>query len=168
VVVQGNEAYVVTYQGKAARIDLETGQILWTRDISSYSGLAPDADSLYVTSTDGSVQKVGNRNGVEAWKQQVLRNRKLSPPAVLGGFLAVADYEGYVHFFDRETGTLAARTHPLSTRVSAEPVVSGDLLFMLDAAGNVVALRATAVAAGTGTNTNAQPSDSKPSTLRPR
>jgi outer membrane protein assembly factor BamB len=168
ILVQGNDVYAVAFQGKTARIDIETGQVVWTRDISSYSGLAPDADSLYVTSTDGAVQKVGNRNGVEAWKQEALRHRRLSPPAVLGDFVAAADFEGYVHFFDRATGALAGRTHPLTTRVSAEPVVSGDTLFMLDAAGNVVALRATAVAAGTGTNTNAQPSDSKPSALRPR
>jgi outer membrane protein assembly factor BamB len=169
VAVQGRNAYVVSFQGKAARIDMETGEVVWTRDISSYSGLVPDEASLYVTSTDGSVQKVDNRNGIEAWKQQALRNRRLSPPAVLGELVAVADLEGYVHLLDRETGALAARTHALSTRVSAEPVVSGDMLFMLDAAGNVVALRATRVAAGTGTNTAAESADGKsPATLRPR
>jgi outer membrane protein assembly factor BamB len=169
VVVQGSDVYAVAFQGKAARIDMETGQVQWSRDISSYSGLVPDGDSLYVTSTDGSVQKVGNRSGVEAWKQQALRNRRLSPPAVLGSFVVVADYEGYVHFFDSATGTLAGRTHALNTRVTAEPVVSGETLFMLDAEGNLVALRASAVEAGKGTNTSVGPSDSsKPSVLRPR
>lgn len=169
VAVQGRDAYVVTFQGKAARVDMETGAVVWSRDISSYSGLVPDETSLYITSTDGSVQKVENRNGVEAWKQVALRNRKLSPPAVLGDLVAVADFEGYVHLLDRETGALAARIHALGTRVSAEPIVSGDRLFMLDAEGNVVALRASRVAAGTGTNTSSGSTDGKsPSTLRPR
>jgi outer membrane protein assembly factor BamB len=169
ILVQGNDVYAVAFQGKTARIDIETGQVVWTRDISSYSGLVPDADSLYVTSTDGAVQKVGNRNGVEAWKQEALRNRRLSPPAVLGDFVAVADFQGYVHFFDRETGALAGRTHPLSARVSAEPVVSGDTLFMLDAEGHVAALRATRVAAGAGTNTATGVLDAESKTpLRPR
>ncbi len=169
VAVQGPDAYVVTFQGKAARIDMETGEIVWTRDISSYSGLVPDETSLYITSTDGSVQKVENRNGVEAWKQQALLYRRLSPPAVIGELVAVADFDGYIHLLDRETGALAGRTHALSTRVSAQPIVSGDTLFMLDAAGNVVALRATRVAAGTGTNTSAGSADgNSPATLRPR
>ncbi len=43
--VQGNDVYVVNFHGKAARLDLETGQVQWARDISSYSGLALDTDA---------------------------------------------------------------------------------------------------------------------------
>jgi outer membrane protein assembly factor BamB len=148
--VRGTDVFVVTFQGKAARVDLETGNLQWSRDVSSYSGLALDDDGVYVTSANGSLIKLSARSGVELWNNPVLKNRHLSPPAVLGNLVATADLDGYVHFFDTATGTLAARVKVLSDRVTTEPVVSGDTLFMLDAAGNIVALRAGPAPEGQG------------------
>jgi outer membrane protein assembly factor BamB len=170
LVVRGTDVFVVTFQGKAARIDLETGTVQWSRDESSYSGLALDDDGVYITSATGAVIKLSARNSVELWNNPVLKNRHLSPPAVLGNLVAVADLDGYVHFFDKDTGTLAARVKVLSDRVTAEPVVSGDMLFMLDDKGNIVALRAGAAPEGKGTTGNARGSiwDTDPSRQRPR
>jgi outer membrane protein assembly factor BamB len=163
--VQGNNVYVVGFQGKLARIDLETGQAQWSRDASSYSGLTLDADSLYVSTSDGSVLKLATRNGLEAWKQTQLSYRRLSPPVLLGDFVAVGDLDGYVHFFNRANGEPAARIHVLSDRVTAAPVVAGETLFVLDTAGHLAALRAVSVAAGKGT---VAPSGDAPSTERTR
>ncbi len=142
VVAHGENVYVVSYQGKAASIDLPTGQIQWSRDESSYSGLALDDANVYITSAEGSVIKLIARNGIEEWNTSVLARRQLSPPAVLGNLVAVADLKGYVHFLDSRSGKLAARVHALSKRVSADPVVVGDTLYLLDVSGNIVALRA--------------------------
>lgn len=141
--VVGTDVYAVTYQGKAARLDRESGNVLWTRDISSYSGLATDADGVYVSDSTGMLVKFGRRNGEEIWKQEALEHRRLSPPAVVGSLVAVADYDGYVHFFEPDKGELAARVHPLGERVTAAPVVVGDLLIMMDDDGKIVALRVT-------------------------
>jgi outer membrane protein assembly factor BamB len=143
----GTDVYAVTYHGKVARLDLETGQVQWSRDTSSYSGLATDEDALYVASADGAVLKIGRRNGVEVWKQEVLARRRLSPPEVISSLVAVADYDGYVHFFDPANGELAARVHPLGERVTAAPLVIGDLLIVMDDDGKIVALRVTPAAA---------------------
>jgi outer membrane protein assembly factor BamB len=140
------DIYAVTFQGKAARIDRETGQVVWSREVSSYAGLATDDDGLYVSGSAGQVVKMGRRNGVEVWKQDVLARRRLSPPAVVGSLLVVADYEGYVHCFDTAKGELAARIHALGSRVTAAPLVIGDLLVMMDDEGRIVALRAAPLA----------------------
>jgi outer membrane protein assembly factor BamB len=138
--VHGESVYVVGFQGKLARIALETGEILWSRDVSSYSGLAVDDSGVYVTTADGSVLKV-TLDGIEAWKSTEFAWRRLSPPAVAGGLVAVADFEGYVHFLDAASGAEVARQHSLSLRVSADPVVSDGVVFMRDDAGNIVAFR---------------------------
>jgi outer membrane protein assembly factor BamB len=145
VEVAGNDIFAVTYQGKAVRIDRDTGQVLWSRDVSSYSGLALDEDSVYITSSSGELVKIGRRNGVEVWKQSVLSRRRLSAPAVLGEYVAVGDLDGYVHFFDRATGTLAARIRPFRDAVAAPLVSSGDAVFALDGKGKLVALRVKAL-----------------------
>lgn len=141
IVDAGTEFYVVTYQGKAARLDRETGTPLWTRDLSSYAGLTIDESAVYVSTAGGELVKLDRRTGVESWKQSALVRRGLSAPAILGPLVAVADFEGYVHFFDRESGEPAARLRPVQARVSAPPVITGDKLVVMDAEGRVAALR---------------------------
>jgi outer membrane protein assembly factor BamB len=138
--VHGDSVYVVGFQGKLARISLEEGEIVWSRDVSSYSGLDVDDSGVYVTTADGSVMKV-SLEGIEAWKTSEFAWRGLSPPGVFRGIVAVADFEGYVHFLDGGTGAQAARLHPLATRVSADPVVSDGVVFLRDDGGGIVALR---------------------------
>jgi outer membrane protein assembly factor BamB len=147
IVASGSDLYAVTFQGKAARIDRDTGQVQWSRDLSSYSGAALDEEGYYATTSDGALVKIGRRSGIEIWNQQVLSRRRLSAPAVLGSLVAVGDLDGYVHFFDAGNGELAARLHPLGARVATAPVVAGDLLIIMDADGKIAALRATPTAA---------------------
>jgi outer membrane protein assembly factor BamB len=167
--VRGADLFVVTYQGKAARIEMESGEQTWSRDASSYSGLAVDDSGAYVTTVDGSVEKL-TLDGIESWNNKELAWRRLSPPAVLGDLVVVGDVEGYVHFLDRDTGKLAARVHPLSERVSAVPVVSDGIVYVLDSGGGIVALRtAGGAAAGSGTATRAGGEGSEGAArLRPR
>ena len=141
VKIVDTDIYAVTYQGKVARIDRDTGQVQWSRDMSSYSGLATDEDGLYVTNTDGAVVKIGRRTGIELWRQEVLKNRRLSPPVVVGKLVAVADLQGYVHFLDAGTGALAARTKSGGDRVTAAPVSSGNTVVLMDNDGHITALR---------------------------
>jgi outer membrane protein assembly factor BamB len=146
--VLGSDVYAVTYQGKAAHLNRETGQAIWSRDISSYAGLAIDEGGIYISSSSGALVRLDRtKNGVEMWKQEVLEHRRLSPPAVLGAHVAVADLDGYVHFFDAAEGQLAGRIHALGGRVTAVPLVVGDLLIMMDDKGKIVALRITPIAA---------------------
>ena len=136
-----NDIYAVSFQGKVARVDRETGQVQWSRDMSSYSGLATDEDGLYVSSSQGSVVKIGRRTGVEMWKQDVLKNRRLSPPVVVGSLVAVVDLQGYMHFLDAATGELAARVKTGGDRVTAAPVVNGNTVIVIDNDGHISALR---------------------------
>jgi outer membrane protein assembly factor BamB len=166
--VRDQDLYVVTYQGKAARVEMESGEQTWSRDASSYSGLAVDDTGAYVTTVDGSVEKIST-DGIESWANQDLAWRRLSPPAVLGELVVVGDVDGYVHFLDRVTGKLAARSHPLSERVSAAPVVSDGIVYVLDTGGGIVALRTGAGSPGKGTSTPATGGISEgEAALRPR
>jgi outer membrane protein assembly factor BamB len=66
--------------------------------------------------------------------------RRLSAPAVIGKHVAVADFEGYVHWLDVETGAFVARSKT-GGRISNPPVVVGDLVVFQDDEGRVTALR---------------------------
>jgi outer membrane protein assembly factor BamB len=146
VKIVGEDVYAVTFQGKIARIARDTGQVWWSRDLSSYSGLDIDDDGVYISTAEGSVVKIGRRTGVELWKQEALSRRRLSPPAVVGPFVVVADLDGYLHYLDINTGTLVARTHATGERVRSAPIVNGDTVIIRDDKGNMSAWRAVSTA----------------------
>ena len=57
VLISGEDVYAVGYQGRVVMLSLESGQIWWGRDMSSYRGLALDDDQLYVSAADGAVDR---------------------------------------------------------------------------------------------------------------
>lgn len=109
MVLYGRILYAVSYQGRLAAIDVDRGQFLWARDFSSNTGLVVDAKSLYLTDEDGQVWALDRLNGATIWKQDSLLYRKLTRPAVVGDYLAVGDFEGYIHILSRYDGHFVAR-----------------------------------------------------------
>jgi outer membrane protein assembly factor BamB len=139
--VIGEQVYAVGYQGRLVAMARESGQILWSVELSSYSGLGADMTSLYVASDTGEVIAVERSSGREIWRQDQLRNRDLTGPTPYGSFVTVGDLEGYVHFFDAASGQLRARVRADSYRINSAPLVVGDRLFVTTDGGEVVALR---------------------------
>ena len=142
--VVDDDIYAVTFQGRLARVARDTGQLWWSRDISSNRGLTIDEGGVYVSTADGQIVKFERRTGVELWRQDVLKNRRLSAPAVLGGQVVVADLKGYVHFLDAATGALTARASTGSKSVSNPPVVAQDEVLFMNDAGHLTAFRIAA------------------------
>lgn len=147
VKVAGDDVFVAGFQGRAAMLALDSGQIWWTRDLSSYRGVDVDDDQLYVSTSGGEVVALKRRSGVEVWRADQLKRRSLSAPVVAGEFVAVADLEGYVHWFDRTTGTLAGRIKTGGDRVTNAPLAVNGIVYVITDQGNLVALHGLPVAA---------------------
>ncbi|OZI44462.1 outer membrane protein assembly factor BamB [Bordetella genomosp. 5] len=100
----------VAYQGRIVCFDVtQGGRPLWAKDFSSASGMALDDRFAFAPDQNGVVNAFALENGNNVWKQAGLKNRKLTSPAILGGAVAVGDYDGYVHFLSRSDGRLMAR-----------------------------------------------------------
>jgi outer membrane protein assembly factor BamB len=102
--------YAAAFQGQVAAIRRDNGQLIWNRDISSQTGIVLDGTHLYLTDEAGDVWALSRRNGATLWKQSVLHRRSLSKPAQQGRYLVLGDYDGYMHWLNKEDGSLAART----------------------------------------------------------
>ena len=146
--VLDKDVYVVGYQGRVAMLSLDSGQIWWGRDMSSYRGMVADQDHLYVTTADSAVVALRRRDGTEIWRQEGLHRRSLTAPALQGDTLAVADFDGYVHWLDAATGEILGRAKPGGGRISNAPVAAGELLLVQSDSGEVQAFRARRRAAG--------------------
>jgi outer membrane protein assembly factor BamB len=142
VEVAGDDIYVVGFQGRLAMLARDSGQIWWARDLSSYRGLSLDETALYVSTAEGVVVAVSRRDGTEIWRQEGLRMRRLSTPVVDGDAVIVGDFEGYLHYLDRTSGEMLARTRAGGSAISSRPLVAGGLVIVQDDGGRVSAFRA--------------------------
>ncbi|HUX72798.1 MAG TPA: outer membrane protein assembly factor BamB [Steroidobacteraceae bacterium] len=142
VVVIGDNIYAAGYHGRTAQLALDSGQIWWAHDMSSDHGLAADADNVYVSQADGVVVALRSRDGSEVWRNDKMKWRGLSAPVLTRTAVVVADYQGYVHWLDKATGALVARTRVSKYRVSNAPLAVGDTVVILNDGGDLAAFRA--------------------------
>lgn len=131
----------VTYQGRVACFDRTNGSLIWARDTSSDAGLSMDELFVYVTDDKDAVTAYDKESGRAAWRQDKLANRQLTAPLSLGKYVAVADFEGYVHLISTEDGSFAARTQGDSSLTRATPVDIGPGFAVQSTKGGVVAFK---------------------------
>jgi outer membrane protein assembly factor BamB len=145
--VSGENVFAAGFQGRTAMLALDSGQIWWAHDMSSYRGLSVDGENLFVTQSDGIVVAMRQRDGSELWRNDRLKLRGLSTPVETSTAVVVADYQGYLHWLDKSTGALVARERVAKFRVGNQPVVEGDTVVVLDDGGKMAAYRANPAAA---------------------
>jgi outer membrane protein assembly factor BamB len=138
----GDNVFAAGFQGRTAMLALDSGQIWWAHDMSSYRGLVADDDNLYVTQSDGIVVALRQRDGSELWRNQKMKLRRLSTPVLTSTAVAVADFQGYLHWLDKTTGELVARERVAKERVTNAPIAVGDTVIVLTDGGKLAAYRA--------------------------
>lgn len=153
VVVKG-VVYVASYQGRLAAVQIDSGRIHWSRDMSTYTGFSVGPYRLFLTDSDGYVWAVNRFNGATIWRQEKLLRRSLTRPVLQSKYVVVADFNGFIHWLSREDGHLVARKrinegHYLFTtpdeedellfdreaNVLAEPVISNNTALVIDRMG---------------------------------
>ncbi|MGY8815979.1 MAG: outer membrane protein assembly factor BamB, partial [Gammaproteobacteria bacterium] len=70
----------------------------------------------------------------------ILLNRQVTAPTVIGNYLVVGDFEGYLHWMDKVTGALVARQRISKDRIIVAPVISGDTVYAFSTNGQLAAL----------------------------
>lgn len=137
-VVDGRQVCAVAFQGRVACFDMgQGGAMVWSRDISSVSGLVMDGRYLFITDDKGTVYGLDRLSGSSLWKQDKLKNRRLSAPVIRRGLVTVADGEGIIHFLSREDGSFAARQATDGTPVRALLQALGPAVLVQTVGGEV-------------------------------
>jgi outer membrane protein assembly factor BamB len=102
--IVGTDLYVVTRRGRMASLALESGRILWVREVASHLGLALQRTQIALTDSDDTVWLIDRRNGSTVWQDDRLARRGVTRPVFIGDHLVVADSEGYLHWYDLDDG----------------------------------------------------------------
>lgn len=128
--LQGGELYVASYQGRLAAIDTRSGRRLWQRNVSSVSGVGVGFGNVYVADDDGTVSAfLRNGQGVR-WQNIDLGFRELSRPTPVNSYVAVVDFEGYLHLLSQVDGEIVGRTKVDSSGARADMIARGNRLFI--------------------------------------
>jgi outer membrane protein assembly factor BamB len=143
--VSGDDIFVVGFQGRVAMLALESGQIWWARDASSYRGFSMDDQNLYLTNADSVVVAMRRNDGSVLWEQDTLKRRGLTAPAIDGDALVVGDFEGYLHWLDKQTGEIVARQKTDGERITNMPVTSDAGVLVQTDSGKLLAFRSQAI-----------------------
>ena len=138
--IVGNNACAVTYQGRVACFDLETGSTRWAKNISSEVGVAADERFVFAADNQGGLFAYAMSGGASAWKNDQLSFRQLSTPTSFGRAVVLGDGFGYVHFVSREDGAFLARLATDGGKIMSAPLVLGNDLIVQTKTGAVVAI----------------------------
>jgi len=135
VELYGRVLYAASFQGRVAAIDVDRGQFLWARDFSTHTGVVLDEKTLYSSDENGNIWALDRLNGATVWKQDKLAYRNLTRPTIIGDYLAVGDFEGYVHLLSKYDGHFVARYQlgqfdnlgwELATGIVVPPIARGE------------------------------------------
>jgi len=100
----------VAHQGRIICFDISAGgRPVWNKPFSSNVGMTVDNRQAYAPNTQDSISAFNLQDGALVWKQDALRNRRVTSPAAIGSAVAVGDFEGFVHFMAPDDGRMLAR-----------------------------------------------------------
>lgn len=136
--------YVGTYQGRIAAVSRGTGASVWGIDGSTSESLAASDDKLFVSQSDGKVVAYSLTSGEQLWQNEKLLRRRLSGPQVFGDYIAVVDFEGYMHVINQVTGELVARERVDRHGVRAPMLTDGQMLYVYGNGGSLMTFTASA------------------------
>ncbi len=139
--VYSGTLYAAAYQGHVVAVGEGSGKVYWKRKMSVYNNMAVDWQQLAISDASGWLWSLDPDTGSARWRVKDLEYRQLSPPALLGGYVAVGDFEGYLHWFSSEDGAPAARMRIGGGPIVAPLVVADDVLYVLNTDGTLAALR---------------------------
>lgn len=132
--------FVTSYHGRLVALQATSGEILWSRELSSYRSPALVGDYLFVVDEASHLHALDAGSGETLWRLDALEGRELTAPVFADGRLALGDFEGYLHLIDARDGRLVGRTRIDSAGLSVAPLSDGRRLYALADDGTLEAL----------------------------
>ena len=137
--LRGSELYAASYQGRITALDIRSGRKLWQRNLSSFSGVSQGFGNVYVADDDGTVTAYLRDGQGIRWEQPALAFRELSRPTPVSSYLAVTDYQGYLHILSQVDGEFVGRVRVDSDGARADMLADGNVLYVYGNSGKLVA-----------------------------
>ena len=137
--INNREIYAASTSGDLTAIDRRNVNIIWTRKISSFKNLAFDGFDIYLTHKSDSLYSLDSKNGKTNWRNADLQYRRVTNPIITGDYVAVGDFDGYIHLLNIESGAIEGRAQITSNVPIGKNIHSmgNDKIIGMDMDGNV-------------------------------
>jgi len=148
-VIDENVVYAISFGGKFAAIDLNTGARLWQKDIAGAKTPWVSGNRIYVISSESQIVSLDKKTGSVLWVSQLARfedkEEKSGPilwtgPLMAGSRLMAFSSDGRVAEISPEKGTLV-REWNSGADVRISPIIAGGTLYILGEDGDLAAYR---------------------------
>ena len=137
--IEGEIICAVSYQGRIGCGQARTGNLLWFKDYSSYTGTAQSSDMVFSANEKSYVTAFATKDGTQVWENTQLTYRDVGEPLAVGRVLLLGDAQGYIHAFSQANGDLVARIRHDSSPISAAPIAVGGLILVQSQGGKLAA-----------------------------
>ena len=137
MVVAGNVLFIVSFQGRMAAVDLATGRLLWAQEASSFVGLGEGFGNIYIAYADSIIAAKDMADGRDVWKIDALKHRVVTAPVTTGSYIAVGDFDGYLHIIAQSDGRFVGRRRVDGDGIQSPVVADGNRLFIIGNSGRL-------------------------------
>ncbi len=131
---------VPSFQGYLAAIDVVTGQTRWRVQESSANGASSGFGNIYISNERGHVKAYRTGQDDLVWSNEQLDLRNVTAPESFSNYVAVGDFEGYVHLLSQVDGRFVGRTRVDRNGIRASLQSRGNTLYVYGNGGNLSAL----------------------------
>ncbi len=136
----GSKVIASSYQGNLMAFDIRSGRAVWGLEASSYQGVDEGFGNIYYTSARSHIIAVRNSSDEIAWENTSLDLREVTAPKTINNYVAVGDFEGYIHFLSQIDGHFVSRVKVDGDGIRSNLLSDGNILYVFGNSGKLSAL----------------------------
>ena len=140
LLLDGARILASSYQGNLMAFDTATGRIVWGMEASSYHGMDQGFGNIYYSNDESHLVAVRDNSSDVVWQNEELQYRDLTAPKTISNYVAVADFEGYLHLISQIDGRIIGRTRIDNDGVRSNLIVDDGSLIVYGNGGSLVSL----------------------------
>ena len=137
--LEGDIVCAVSYQGRIGCGQIRTGNLLWYKDFSSYTGTAQSAELVFAANEKSQISAFATKDGTTVWENTKLTYRDVGESLAIGKVILMGDVEGYVHTLSQSNGDYVSRFRHDSSPISVAPIAVGGLILIQSQGGKLAA-----------------------------
>lgn len=140
LLLDGTRILASSYQGNIMAFDTLSGRIVWGMEASSYHGLEQGFGNIYYSDDKSHLIAIRDNSNDIVWENENLEYRSITAPKTITNYVAVADFEGYLHLVSQIDGRIVGRTRIDSDGVRANIINDDGRLIVYGNSGTLTAL----------------------------
>ena len=140
LLVDGSRILAASYQGNLMAFDIASGQIVWGMEASSYHGMDQGFGNIYYSDDKSHLIALRNNSSDVVWRNEELQYRDLTAPKTISNYVAIADYEGYLHLVSQIDGRIVGRTRIDNDGIRSNLIDDDGKLIVYGNSGSLVSL----------------------------